>query len=216
MNNWLNYGLCASFIWAVAGLSYLLFKTLSYPKQRFYSLAEGEPKKGILYALGPGLLPWTKEASFSYLSVYLLGASYHLSIFTGFLLLILTLTGIKPGAFGRNLIAGLLGIGALSGLGLLIRRMVKTEVRWLSSIDDFTANLLVDAFIVSGLLSLFYPSFNTSFLVISILLFVYIPLGKIRHCWFFFITRVFFGRFFGHRGVFPRSYYEILEKQKLM
>jgi hypothetical protein len=32
---------------------------------------------------------------------------------------------------------------------------------------------------------------------------VYIPLGKIRHCLYFFFSRTFFGKFFGRRAVFP-------------
>ena len=37
----------------------------------------------------------------------------------------------------------------------------------------------------------------------AVLLLVYAPLGKIRHCLFFFTTRYQLGAFFGRRGTFP-------------
>jgi hypothetical protein len=39
--------------------------------------------------------------------------------------------------------------------------------------------------------------------IISAITFVYVPLGKIRHCLYFFFSRIFFGKFFGRRGVLP-------------
>ena len=42
-----------------------------------------------------------------------------------------------------------------------------------------------------------------AFVGVSIALAVYVPLGKIRHCLFFFPTRYFFGSYFGRRGVLP-------------
>jgi hypothetical protein len=48
---------------------------------------------------------------------------------------------------------------------------------------------------------------NESFLIpmylIGAITFVYVPLGKIRHCLYFFFSRTFFGKFFGRRAVFP-------------
>jgi hypothetical protein len=37
----------------------------------------------------------------------------------------------------------------------------------------------------------------------AVLLLVYAPLGKIRHCLFFFSTRSQLGAFFGRRGTYP-------------
>jgi hypothetical protein len=41
--------------------------------------------------------------------------------------------------------------------------------------------------------------------IISALTFIYVPLGKIRHCLYFFFSRIFFGKFFGRRAVFPHG-----------
>jgi len=36
-------------------------------------------------------------------------------------------------------------------------------------------------------------------------MFLYIPVGKIRHCFFFFYSRILFGLFYGRRGVLPQN-----------
>jgi hypothetical protein len=39
--------------------------------------------------------------------------------------------------------------------------------------------------------------------IVAAVTFVYVLLGKIRHCLYFFFSRMFFGKFFGRRAVFP-------------
>jgi len=39
--------------------------------------------------------------------------------------------------------------------------------------------------------------------IIAAFTFFYVPLGKIRHCLYFFFSRLFFGKFFVRRSVFP-------------
>ena len=40
-------------------------------------------------------------------------------------------------------------------------------------------------------------------LIAAMVLLCYAPLGKIRHCLFFFLSRYHLGRHFGRRGTFP-------------
>jgi nitrate reductase gamma subunit len=42
-----------------------------------------------------------------------------------------------------------------------------------------------------------------AFYIVSILMFLYVPVGKIRHCFFFFYSRVLLGIFFGRRSALP-------------
>jgi len=48
-----------------------------------------------------------------------------------------------------------------------------------------------------------------AFYLVAALMLVYIPFSKIRHCVYFFYSKSFFGRHFGHRGVIgqPKSEY---------
>jgi nitrate reductase gamma subunit len=93
--------------------------------------------------------------------------------------------------------------GLISGLALLIKRILKPHMRSLSNGDDHLANILVDLLLLSALTSSFTGTAQTAFLAIAIIIFVYIPFGKLRHCAFFFYSRILFGEFFGRRGVLP-------------
>ncbi|MCK7476890.1 MAG: hypothetical protein M0C28_04620 [Candidatus Moduliflexus flocculans] len=63
----------------------------------------------------------------------------------------------------------------------------------------------VDSFLLLALLHSFIPALEPVLLGFPVLLFVYIPLGKIRHRFFFFYTRIVFGLHFGRRGALPGS-----------
>jgi hypothetical protein len=76
-------------------------------------------------------------------------------------------------------------------------------MRSLSSGDDYLANALVDLLLLSALVTTFAETLIVPFLAVTIITFIYIPFGKLRHCVFFFYNRVLFGSFFGKRGVLP-------------
>jgi len=76
-------------------------------------------------------------------------------------------------------------------------------LRGISCPDDFAANVLVDLLLAAAIASLWIPGADAVLLATAALLFLYIPLGKIRHCFFFFYSRILFGIFFGRRGVLP-------------
>ncbi|NOR14835.1 MAG: hypothetical protein GQ544_03940, partial [Candidatus Aminicenantes bacterium] len=82
---------------------------------------------------------------------------------------------------------------------------VYSYMRHISCPDDFVANILVDGFVLLALLDTLLVGIQAYFWGVAIILFLYIPMGKIRHCFFFFYSRILFGAFFGKRGVFPRK-----------
>jgi len=97
----------------------------------------------------------------------------------------------------------LLVIGSISGVALLTKRILKSHIRHLSGADDYLANILVDLLLLSALAATWAEAAVVPFLAIAIVTFVYIPFGKLRHCVFFFYSRILFGAFFGRRGVLP-------------
>ena len=54
-----------------------------------------------------------------------------------------------------------------------------------------------------GALALAAGTLLVAFYLVSAAMLIYLPLGKIRHCLYFFFSRTFFGKFFGRRGVLP-------------
>ncbi|MDO9172379.1 MAG: hypothetical protein Q7W29_11180, partial [bacterium] len=165
--------------------------------------AAGSAARGVLYAFGPGMSPTAKESTRTHPWAYALGVAYHLGVFAafGFLLLLLLGVDVAPAA------AGVLGVpmlaGVLGGVGLLARRGASASLRGLSVPDDAIANLLTTGFVALAWLRLRQPAVEPALLIAAMLLLCYVPLGKIRHCVFFFISRRHLGRHFGRRGTFP-------------
>ena len=93
--------------------------------------------------------------------------------------------------------------GAAAGLGLLVRRGVQPHLRGLSSADDVLSNLLVTGFAGLAGATLVLPGASRFLPWAGAALLVYLPLGKLRHSVFFFLSRYHLGAFFGRRGTFP-------------
>jgi nitrate reductase gamma subunit len=130
---------------------------------------------------------------------YLAGVLYHGGVFAAFALL-----GLRLGNFHRpKALAAVALVGALGGFALFGKRLLKAHLRGLSSPDDFVSNILATAFAtLAGAVTL-RQGLESAWLMVAIALLVYMPIGKIRHCVFFFSTRYHSGAFFGRRGVFP-------------
>ncbi|SYZ72824.1 conserved membrane hypothetical protein [Candidatus Zixiibacteriota bacterium] len=188
---------------ALMALTFMVIRTFSFGRRRHYAVSSGKQSKGVIYAFGRGMLPWEKESASGHLFTYFGGFVYHAAIFGAFSYLIVLLTGLKIGPILLRILQILLISGFFCGTGLLLKRTLSSKLMAISSPDDFFANLLADLFLIMT----FWVSFNQQmekyFYLIAILLLLYIPVGKIRHCVYFFYARFMMGRFFGRRGVFP-------------
>ncbi len=188
----------AASIWALLGLILLRARARSYGSRVLYAAPKGDPAAGVRYAFTGAMAPDAKESVREHLPSYLLGLLYHGGIFAALALLVTTLGDSAWPSLLRGPLQILLGFGALAGLGLLGKRLWLRELRGLSHPDDFVANGLATAFVG---LALTGPT--DAWLLSALLLLVYVPLGKLRHCVFFFMARGHLGAFFGRRGVFP-------------
>lgn len=199
----LKLGVAASALLCLVMLTVLVVRTFAVGRRSTYAHPRGRSRAGILYALGPGMLPWEKESAAKHLWTYLGGVLYHLSILSAILFLATVVLGIPLSAPPLAAARVLLVIGLVCGAALLVKRVFKPQMRSLSSGDDYLANILVDLFLLSALISTFSEAMQVVFLAIAIITFFYIPFGKLRHCAFFFYSRIIFGEFFGRRGVLP-------------
>jgi hypothetical protein len=147
------------------------------------------------------MLPWKKETAHRHPAVYGLGVIYHLGVFLGFLLLIALFFRVGLPPVVSRVSAGALGLAALCGLTLLVRRIASPPLRYLSSPDDYFSNALVTAFQMLLAASLIYRSLTPGLFIYAGVLFLYIPVGKLRHAVYFTMARVHLGRFYGTRGV---------------
>jgi len=199
----LKYGVIVSFFISVISLSILVLRTFSFGKKPLYAEPKGNVKKGIVYAFGKGMMPWEKESAVKHLPSYIGGILYHLGIFGGLFYLLVTLVSIDLPAPVLLFMRIVLAAGVISGAALLLKRIFSTRMRVLSCPDDFAANIIVNIFVLAALLHTFYPGITPFFFPVAIIMFLYMPVGKIRHCFFFFYIRILFGMFYGRRDIFP-------------
>jgi hypothetical protein len=200
---WFRYGVILSAVLCLSLLIYLIFKSFSFGTPELNAPPSGSQKKGILFAFGRGMMPWEKESAKKHLITYGAGIVYHMGIFAALLYLFLDLFSIKTPFFVINIFMVLMASAVVCGLGLLFKRSVLKYMRAISSPDDFVSNLLVELFLILSLFHAFGFPVRIFWYGAAAFLFLYIPMGKIRHCFFFFYARILFGSFYGRRGVYP-------------
>ena len=182
---------------------YLETKRRTLPADK--SPLKGNPQHGITYAFTLGMMPWVKESTRIHMIAYLRGIGFHVGIFTAIGALIISpFWGLLPGVV-TFLIMIVLGTGTLLGAAGGVMRLAEHNLRGLSIPDDHFAVWLVTVWMAVAALAVWNEAFLAAFYILSAITLAYIPLGKIRHCLYFFFSRTFFGRFFGRRAVFPHT-----------
>jgi nitrate reductase gamma subunit len=91
----------------------------------------------------------------------------------------------------------------ICGIGILVKRINKHELRSLSNPDDYISNILVTVFQLVSALTLIEPVYLPLYFIITSALLLYFPLGKLKHAVYFFAARYHLGVFYGWRNVWP-------------
>ena len=170
--------------------------------RRDFSRRAGRPGWGVLYNFTIAMLAGHKETARLHPVEFAAGILFHLGVFAALAeVTVLLVTGVAPPWFivPRLLAAS----GAIAGLGLFVRRVRSPLLRKLSTPDDYLAVLATCGLL--GLATFLFPgpASGAPLLGYAALIFLYIPLGKLRHAVFFFAARGDYGRRLGHRGVYP-------------
>ncbi len=205
----LEYGVVISFFACIVSLSILVLKTFSFGKKELYAAPKGDVKKGIVYAFGKGMMPREKESARNHLPSYIAGILYHIGIFFSLLYLLIIIIPIHLPQLPVLVFQSVCQVGFIAGVGLLIKRVSSPHMRGLSCPDDLAANIIVDVFLLLTALHTLFPVLTPYLFLAAIIMFLYIPFGKIRHCFFFFYVRVLFGIFYGRRDVFPPKSHKV-------
>lgn len=182
---------------------YHFYRIISLGNPPEYARRAGNIGKAVRYSFTGAMSPKVKESAYLHMPTYLAGIVYHLGTFLSILLFFLFLLNITFGGWILWIMAFFLGVSGLCGIGVLIKRISKHELRSLSNPDDYISNILVTAFQLITALAMIYPDFWPSYFVISSLLLLYFPLGKLKHAVYFFAARYHLGFFYGWRGVWP-------------
>lgn len=199
--------LLAAIIICIVGLVWRLVQLMSRKEPRIYSRARGSAARGVVYAYTLGLAPWSKESTRRHPFSFVRGIVFHLGILVSFILLILSMMGPQrlPDGSWRSLLGGLAVAGAVCGWLGLVERLTSAELRRLSIPEDYWAVALVTLFITLAGVYAWVPNTVGLFWIVSILVLIYIPCGKIAHLLYWFYIRYRFGWRYGHRGVIPKT-----------
>jgi hypothetical protein len=167
------------------------------------SNAKGEIWRGTVDAFVTILAPWKMESTSKHWTRYVEFVVFHLGVFLNIALSFVVT--YAPGALSvpvRSVVSVVLVASFVAGGLRLYRRARLTEMRIISSPDDYIAMVMVLLFILTGLLALlgWGPGFIAYF-VIAALFLVYEPFSKIRHYLYYPFARYFYGAAFGRRGV---------------
>lgn len=201
--------IAAAFICLCELLSYLL-RIIRAGKPQDLSEKSGSTGKGILYANTEAMLPQNKESAYLHIPSYATGMLFHIGTLGSLLLFILLFIP----SFNcwltyepiHIILPAILVVTCACGYILFFKRVLSKDLRNLSNPDDFISNAFISTFQLATLLYMFMPNNNviiTCYYVWCILLFLYFPLGKLRHAVYYFAARYHLGFFYGWRNVWP-------------
>jgi nitrate reductase gamma subunit len=168
------------------------------------------PRKGILYSWGIIAMPWAMESTRRDLFLWLQFVFFHVGVVAA-----IALSFVIP--YGPSLLShdwvvkafqGFVGLACLIGCYRIGRRLSSPVLRKISSPDDYFSVLLLTVWFASA----FFAAPNQpqggegvllTYFFLTAFFLVYVPFSKISHYLYYPITRYYFGKTMGHRGVFP-------------
>ncbi len=181
------------------GSRWAQMQRLSRPKER--SLPKDSAQHGILYAFTLGMAPWAKESTRLHWLAYLRGIAFHIGIFAGLAALLVSPWFDLVPTVIRALFAVVTAFGAIMGAAGGWMRLAEHDLKVVSTPDDHLSVWLVTLFLVTMTAALIWTAFMPLMWLISAAMLVYAPLGKIRHCIYFYFGRLFYGLHIGRRGI---------------
>lgn len=182
-------------------------------KPKDFSEKSGSVAKGVAYSNTIAMMPQNKESAYLHIPSYALGMLFHIGIFTSILVFLLSFFNffnhwLCNDHFIHYLIPVVTGVGTISGICLFIKRLVNRNLRNLTNPDDFLSNGFTTLFQLATTLYLFMPAcmcmVNIYYIITAILL-LYMPVGKLKHLVYYFSARYHLGFFYGWRNVWPQK-----------
>jgi nitrate reductase gamma subunit len=194
------------------------FRLVRLGKPKDLSKKSGNVTKAVIYSNTTAMLPNKKESAYLHLPTYTAGILFHIGIFISLLLFVFTFfnkIGIWLFAYWwiPICIICFLLISFSCGLFLFFKRLFSKKIRHLSNLDDYFSEIIVTLFQFATMLLLLFTTFQLPhyfyivclYYVIASLLFLYLPLGKLKHVVYFFAARYQLGFFYGWRNSWPPS-----------
>jgi nitrate reductase gamma subunit len=191
----------------------LLYAIKIFQLSRLPMLRENAPRKGsavsgALQSYANLFIPWSMESSKKHLWRWVEFGAYHVG--AGVAILNTFTSPFAPGIMTqlvRWAFAILIAPALLLGLVKLARRIIRPEMRLISTPDDYFSLASVEVFFFSAIMALLVntPLWRTVYFLITAAFLFYVPFSKISHYVYFFFAAVFTGGRYGQRGVRPQG-----------
>jgi hypothetical protein len=185
---------------AAAALYYSLGAILS-PRRGDPAETRGDVLRAVAYSFTGAMSPLKKESARRHVPTYVLGLLFHAGVFVALAWVVVFFFGISVPLVVATLSVPLLAVTSLAGVVLFVKRITRRKLRYFSTPDDYFSNVLVVGFEAMTLATLVDVDLIPALLLYASALFLYVPLGKLRHAIYFGLARVYLGLFFGKRGV---------------
>jgi len=180
---------------------------LSFRATRERTPARGDHAKAIRYAYTSLALPWEIPGTRQHWVHYLEFAGFHIAVAVAIALTLVM--PYWPGVVGSPgvvlVLQAVFAVGALVAVSRLVRRLVRPEMRAISSPDDYFSLAMLAIWLAAGVTAApqrSEPALLAFFLLTAFFL-VYVPFSKISHYIYWPFIRYYMGKHFGHRGVYP-------------
>lgn len=193
----------SAFLICLIIMSFHFLRLIRLGSPKDYSEKRGNLKAAIGYSFTGAMNPLKKESAFLHIPTYTAGILYHTGTFVCFALFFLLLFNISFTNSIQWILVCFLTASSLSGLGIFVKRIALRKLRNLSNPDDYVSNLIVTGFQILTLIVLLEKTFSPYYFICISLLFLYLPLGKLKHSLYFFAARYHLGFFYGWRGIWP-------------
>jgi len=169
---------------------------------------KGNASQGVLRSYGAIFMPWSVESSRDHFWRWAGFALYHIGCLVA---IVNTFTyTFAPGIMTptvKLVFSILIAPAILIGFSKFIRRIVKPEIRHISTPDDYFSLLTLQLFFFTGIMALLLGTvfWRSSYYIITAAFLFYVPFSKISHYVYFFFARFLTGKRYGWRGIIPQN-----------
>ncbi len=170
---------------------------------------KGDEKQAIKYAYMTLAMPWEMESTKKHWWRYLEFIIYHLGVAVTITVTFIMpyLPGLIAGKGVVFFIQGSVILALVCGTSRLVRRVIKPEMRVISTPDDYFSIFVLNIWLITAFLAAPQTSEPAliAFFGMTTFFLIYVPFSKISHYIFWPFIRYYQGKHFGHRGVYPKK-----------
>ena len=208
---WSQYVVLGALLYCFGAFLAHFLRLLRLGKPRDLSRKSGSVGRGVAYANTVAMMPSQKESAKMHLPTYMSGIVYHLGTFLSLLLMVLlffhpVVDFLIDYTAVTGILVGCLSVSCAFGFGLFFKRLFSSALRPLSNLDGYLSNLIVTCFQLFTLLYLLCLDGTrklNAYNLVTALMLLYMPMGKLRHVLYYFSARFHLGFFYGWRNVWP-------------